>query len=602
MKNRNLIFVLLLSAFVYRAQESVFRSVHREESEFYSSFGFKQEMQFDSLQFVLGNSLGYAPANKATAASTCTLQKRVFGWHPYWMGTSYTSYQWNLLSDLCYFDYAVNPSTGQNTNTSFAWNTASVVTVAKNNGVKVHICASLFGSHSTFWSTPTAQTTFINNIITLLNNRGGDGVNIDFEGMGASDKVPFTNFITNLNTALQNANPAYQLSVCLYSVDWSAVFDMPALNAQADFFTIMGYDYYYSGSAWAGPTAPLYNFQTSYNYTLPKSISYYIRQGAPASKLLLGLPYYGREWEVNGTAVPAQTTNGFTASRTLSYINNNPSTYSLAAKFWEGNSYTPYYRYVSGSSNRQCFVDDVYSLGRKYDMVNQRGLAGIGIWALGYDNGTGVYWDLLKDKFSSCKPQVCADSLFDMGGPARNYYDFEQYVYTLSAGAGQKVQIQFSQFNTELNYDSLWLYNGSSVNAPLIGVYTGNTSPGYKISSGQHMTIRFKSDGNTVAAGFKANWSCYTPLATDVSELKEDKEGMRLWPVPCSERLTVSHPEGLLNIAISDGSGKLLEQHVINSLTQYSIELPKRPAGIYFLRATTISENTLYRKFTVIPH
>lgn len=602
MKNRNLIFVLLLSAFVYRAQESVFRSVHREESEFYSSFGFKQEMQFDSLQFVLGNSLGYAPANKSTAASTCTLQKRVFGWHPYWMGTSYTSYQWNLLSDLCYFDYAVNPSTGQNTNTSFAWNTASVVTVAKNNGVKVHICASLFGSHSTFWSTPTAQTTFINNIITLLNNRGGDGVNIDFEGMGASDKVPFTNFITNLNTALQNANPAYQLSVCLYSVDWSAVFDMPALNAQADFFTIMGYDYYYSGSAWAGPTAPLYNFQTSYNYTLPKSISYYIRQGAPASKLLLGLPYYGREWEVNGTAVPAQTTNGFTASRTLSYINNNPSTYSLAAKFWEGNSYTPYYRYVSGSSNRQCFVDDVYSLGRKYDMVNQRGLAGIGIWALGYDNGTGVYWDLLKDKFSSCKPQVCADSLFDMGGPARNYYDFEQYVYTLSAGAGQKVQIQFSQFNTELNYDSLWLYNGSSVNAPLIGVYTGNTSPGYKISSGQHMTIRFKSDGNTVAAGFKANWSCYTPLATDVSELKEDKEGMRLWPVPCSERLTVSHPEGLLNIAISDGSGKLLEQHVINSLTQYSIELPKRPAGIYFLRATTISENTLYRKFTVIPH
>jgi spore germination protein YaaH len=600
MKSWIQIFILLMSAFKLCAQQDSSYSIMQEESRYYSVFGKLSEKQFDSVQIAMGNATDVSFSGKSAGNATCTLQKRVFGWHPYWMGTSYTSYQWNLLSDLCYFDYAVNPSTGQNTNTSFAWNTASVVTVAKNNGVKVHICASLFGSHGTFWSTPTAQTTFINNIITLLNNRGGDGVNIDFEGMGASDKVPFTNFITNLNTALQNANPSYQLSVCLYSVDWSAVFDMPALNAQVDFFTIMGYDYYYSGSAWAGPTAPLYNFQTSYNYTLPKSISYYIRQGAPASKLLLGLPYYGREWEVNGTLVPAQTTNGFTASRTLSYIMNNPATYSASVKFWDGISYTPYYRYLSGSSNRQCFVDDVYSLGRKYDMVNQRGLAGIGIWALGYDNGITSYWDLLKDKFSSCKPQVCADSLFDMGGPARNYYDHEQYAYTLSAGVGQKVQIQFSHFNTELNYDSLWLYNGSSVNTPLIGVYTGNTSPGYKISSGQHMTIRFKSDGNTVASGFKANWSCYTSLATSLEEQAEHENGLKLWPVPCVDELTVQHHEVLQKILLSDASGKVIREYNVPGHSSFRISVKELPAGIYFLGATTANGNTHYRKLMVV--
>lgn len=601
MKTRVLIFVFVTTSLLFWAQKTDFRSAHQEESKYFGSFGFKNEQQYDSLQQTLGNLTFSKPIDKSAFTPTCALQKRVFGWHPYWMGTSYTSYQWNLLSDLCYFDYAVNPSTGQNSNASFAWNTASVVTVAKNNGVKVHICASLFGSHGTFWSAPTAQTSFINNIIALLNNRGGDGVNIDFEGMGASDKIPFTNFITNLNNALNNANPAYQLSVCLYSVDWSGVFDMPALNAQVDFFTIMGYDYYYSGSAWAGPTAPLYNFQTSYNYTLPKSISYYIRQGAPASKLLLGLPYYGREWEVNGTTVPSQTTNGFTASRTLSYINNNPVTYSASVKFWDGISFTPYYRYVSGSSNRQCFVDDVYSLGRKYDMVNQRGLAGIGIWALGYDNGITSYWDLLKDKFSSCKPQVCADSLFDMGGPARNYYDHEQYAYTLSAGTGQKVQIQFSHFNTELNYDSLWLYNGSSVNAPLIGVYTGNTSPGYKISSGQHMTIRFKSDGNTVASGFKANWSCYTPLVTTLSELINNTDGLNVWPVPCYEDLNIGYSEEIQEITLTSGSGKIMGKYALTGKIQYKISVAEMPAGIYFLSIKAASGQVLCRKFTVLP-
>ncbi|MBL2951458.1 hypothetical protein ELO23_30375, partial [Klebsiella pneumoniae] len=83
---------------------------------------------------------------------------------------------------------------------------------------------------------------------------------------------------------------------------------------------IMGYDYYYSGSATAGPEAPLYNFQTSYNYTLAKSITYYVKQGATPSKLLLGLPYYGREWETAANTAPSSTTGGFTSSRTLSYV------------------------------------------------------------------------------------------------------------------------------------------------------------------------------------------------------------------------------------------------------------------------------------------
>jgi GH18 family chitinase len=212
-----------------------------------------------------------------------------------------------MLSDFCYFDYAVSPTTGNNTNASFAWATSAAVTAAISNSVNVHFCATLFGSHSTFWGSSTAQQTFITNAINLLNSRpGSNGINIDFEGMGSADKAPFTAFMTSLCNQVHAANSNYKVTMALYAVEWgNNTFDIAALNPLVDNFIIMGYDYYYSGSTTAGPEAPLYNFQTTYNYTLAKSITHYLNKGATKSKLLLGLPWYGREWETVASTAPS---------------------------------------------------------------------------------------------------------------------------------------------------------------------------------------------------------------------------------------------------------------------------------------------------------
>lgn len=566
---------------------------------YYSSLDLKTDSQFDSLRNVENNLSvkNQHGESFATPSATCTLNKKIFGWHPYWNGNTYTNYQWNLLSDLCYFDYTTSPSTGSNTNASFAWNTASVVTVAKANGTKIHICATMFSSHATFWGSTTAQNTFINNIITLLNNRQGNGVNIDFEGMGSTDKVPFTNFITNLNAALNAANPNYQLSICLYAVDWSAVFDMPALSNQADFFTIMGYDYYYSGSTTAGPTAPLYNFQPTYNYTLPKSITYYIKQGAPASKLLLGLPYYGREWETTTNLAPSTTTGSFTSSRTLAYINNNPTTYTTSIKKWEGNCYSPWYVYQLSGAWRQCWIDDIYSMGRKFDLVNQRGLGGIGIWALGYDNGMSSYWNLIQDKFSDCAPIVCNDSIFDMGGPTRNYYDNEKYNYTLSAPTGSLVQLKFKSFSSELNKDSLWLYNGPSITSSLIGVYSGTNSPGTVTSAGQSLTLRFKSDAGVTSFGFKAVKTCTAPLVVTGVQNEEAFNEISIYPNPTTGDVNI-HAGNMKQLILYDYTGRLIYSEKNIALDEKKLSLKKLnlSPGIYFLQVAFSNNTTATKK------
>ncbi|MBC7861775.1 MAG: T9SS type A sorting domain-containing protein, partial [Bacteroidia bacterium] len=484
------------------------KSVPQEQSEFYQKFKLTKESEWDSLNFVLtGHKVATKSNTQKLSAGGCTLNKRVYGWHPYWVGTVYNNYDWSMLSDLCYFSYDVSPSTGNNTNGSFAWTTSGAVTTAIANGVNAHICATMFSGHSTFWASSTAQQTFITNVITLVQNRGGKGVNVDFEGMGASDKVPFTAFMTNLCNQMHAAIPGSEVSIALYAVDWSGTFDVPALNNVCDYFIFMGYDYYYSGSSTAGPESPLYNFQTSYNYTISKTITYYINQGMTPAKLLTGLPYYGREWETNAGTVPSATTGGFTSSRTYNVVRDNLSGYYNSVQR-EPNSFTNYYSFQVGGLWRQCWIDDDETLKYKYDIINQRGTGGIGIWALGYDDGYTELWDAIRDRFSSCAVVPCTDTIWDMGGPLRNYYNNENYTTTISPPGASSVQLAFSQFDVELNFDTLWIYDGTSTASPLIGSYTGTNSPGTVASTQGNITIRFKSDGGTVNPGYTAIWSC----------------------------------------------------------------------------------------------
>ena len=500
-------------------QPNVHASIMHEQSALYRNYNFTTDQQWDSLREKISgkktiNGKGGVHKNNAI----CPMQKRVYGWHPYWNGSTYLNYDWTRLTDFCYFDYSVNASSGANTNPSFAWSTSAAVTAAINNGVNAHICATLFSSHATFWANSSAQQTLITNLINLVQSRGGKGVNIDFEGMGSADKVPFTNFMNNLCTQMHSAVPGSEVSVALYAVDWSNTFDLAVLNQFVDYFIFMGYDYYWSGSTSAGPESPLYNFQTSYNYTLNKTITYYIKQGVTPAKLLAGLPYYGREWETTGSSAPSTTTGNFTTTRTYSAVRNNANGYYNTPS-WEPNSFSNYYAFQVAGVWRQCWIDNALAYSYKYDVVNQRGLGGIGIWALGYDDGYSELWNLLDEKFSSCSIVPCSDTIWDTGGPNRNYYDNENYSFTIAPSGAFAIQLAFLQFDVELNYDTLFIYDGPSTTSALIGAYTGSNSPGTVTSTQSAITLRFKSDGATVKPGFTAIWTCLSDQIAPVTTL-----------------------------------------------------------------------------------
>ena len=482
-----------------------FKSIHQEESEKYNQYKLSTDAQWDSLRIAQSKGPIILPRNNVSNSQSCVLNKRVYGWHPYWSNGLQNNYNWAGLTDLCYFAYEVNSSNGNPVNTH-SWSTAQVVSDAQSNGVNVTLCATLFSGHTTFFASSTAKQTLITNLINLVQSRNAKGVNIDFEGMGASNATAFTSFMISLCNQMHSAIPGSEVSVALYSVDWSNVFNVQALNPYVDLFIIMGYDYYYSGSATAGPGDPLYNFQTSYNYTLTKSITFYLNKGVSNSKLLLGLPYYGREWSTNSGITPSSTT-GSSNSVFYNEFRNNLNAY-YNNRQWDINSFSAWYPSQRAGQWWQCFINDTYSMRKRFDLVNQRGIGGIGIWALGYDDGYNDFWNLIQEKFTDCAIVPCADTIYDMGGPNRDYYNNEDYSFTIAPTNAISLTLNFSSFATELNYDTLWIYDGPNTSSLLIGIYHGTNNPGIISSTGSALTIRFKSDLANQGSGWQAMWDC----------------------------------------------------------------------------------------------
>ncbi|MFW5804328.1 MAG: BNR-repeat neuraminidase N-terminal domain-containing protein, partial [bacterium] len=109
---------------------------------------------------------------------------------------------------------------------------------------------------------------------------------------------------------------------------------------------------------------------------------------------------------------------------------------------------------------------------------------------------------------------TCSTKFYDNGGSTGSYTNnFNGSMTFYPATPGSKIKISFNSFLTESCCDNLFIYNGNSSTAPLVGTYKGNTLPPVITSSASDgsLTIEFDSDASVNSAGWEADISCHTP-------------------------------------------------------------------------------------------
>jgi hypothetical protein len=107
----------------------------------------------------------------------------------------------------------------------------------------------------------------------------------------------------------------------------------------------------------------------------------------------------------------------------------------------------------------------------------------------------------------------------DSGGAGANYSNDERKFLRIQPAGATSISLNFTAFSTELNWDYLFIYDGATTSAPLIGQYSGTTSPGTITSSGGSLLLEFRSDCATTSPGWVANWTSTTGVAATTDSI-----------------------------------------------------------------------------------
>lgn len=100
----------------------------------------------------------------------------------------------------------------------------------------------------------------------------------------------------------------------------------------------------------------------------------------------------------------------------------------------------------------------------------------------------------------------CSILWADPGGNS-NYSNNQNITQTIKSVAGERLSISFTQFLVSPG-DSLYVYDGNSIAAPLIGSYSGSSIPPDITSTGDYLTFRFSSNNSVTNIGWLASITC----------------------------------------------------------------------------------------------
>ena len=239
-----------------------------------------------------------------------------------------------------------------------------IVPMIKNN-------AQWDAFHTTI-ATPTQRDAIAQRISDLVINGSYDGINLDFEGVNASDSALLTDLVQRISARLRPLGKLVTQEVIARTSDtpttWGGAYDYAALAKLDDYILVMAYDFHYAGGT-PGAIAPIGWLTNVVTYVTTK---------IPASQVLLGIGLYGYNWD---------TTSGATATsarydQTMAFLARPGATSG-----YDTTDQAPWVKYTDDAGHlHELWYENAQSLQSKFQvMINDR-LGGFALWRLGQED------------------------------------------------------------------------------------------------------------------------------------------------------------------------------------------------------------------------
>lgn len=233
-----------------------------------------------------------------------------------------------------------------------------------------------------------AQAVLIENVLDNMQAKNYQGLDVDFEFIGAEGAAAYAAFIARLRARLSPLG--YEVLVALapkVSADQPGTLyeghDYAALGAAADGVLLMTYEWGYT----YGPplaVAPIPSVRRVLDYAVTEILR---------EKIFMGIPSYGYDW-------PLPYERGVTRAQSLS----NVEAVTLARRYgaeilYDQQAQAPWFRYTAPDGRaHEVWFEDARSIEAKLALIREYGFRGAGYWNL--DRPFPQNWSLLNSQYA----------------------------------------------------------------------------------------------------------------------------------------------------------------------------------------------------------